>query len=68
MILAQYVISVGGEEIQQCLTLLDLPHRKNVSKNALLQVEYDVGVVLRDVTDTCTRKATMEEIKATIDK
>ena len=32
MLLAQYVMGVGGEEIQQFLTLLDLPHGKNYTK------------------------------------
>mmetsp|Transcript_37363 Transcript_37363/g.54638 ORF Transcript_37363/g.54638 Transcript_37363/m.54638 type:complete len:456 (-) Transcript_37363:846-2213(-) len=68
MLLAQYVMGVGGEEIQQFLALLDLPHGKNFSKNALSRVECDVGVVLRDVTDTCMKKAIMEEIKATLDE
>ena len=68
MLLAQYVMGVGGEEIQQFLTLLDLPHGKNYTRNGMLRVEADVGVVLRDVSDACMKKAIMDEIKATLDE
>eukprot|EP00957_Ditylum_brightwellii_P047791 3630324-Ditylum_brightwellii.AAC.1 len=50
-LLAQYVMGVGDEEIQHFLMLLDLPHGNNFTKNGILQVEADVGIVLCDVTD-----------------
>eukprot|EP00957_Ditylum_brightwellii_P126368 9633502-Ditylum_brightwellii.AAC.1 len=68
MLLAQYVMGVGSEEIQQLLMLLDLPHEKNFTKNGLLQVEADVGVVLHDVMDACIKKAMTEETKVTLDE
>eukprot|EP00957_Ditylum_brightwellii_P009513 718153-Ditylum_brightwellii.AAC.1 len=68
MLLVQYVMGVGGEEIQQFLTLLNFPHGKNFTINSLLQVGADVGVVLHDVMDACMNKAIMEEIKATLDE
>eukprot|EP00957_Ditylum_brightwellii_P158664 12076640-Ditylum_brightwellii.AAC.1 len=44
MLLAQYVMGVGGEETQQFLSLMNLLHGKNFSKNTLSRVEADVGV------------------------
>eukprot|EP00957_Ditylum_brightwellii_P002486 190572-Ditylum_brightwellii.AAC.1 len=68
MLVAQYIISVGGEEIQKFLTLLDFPPGKNFTTNGLSQVESDIGIVLCYVMDACMKKAIMEKIQGTLDE
>eukprot|EP00957_Ditylum_brightwellii_P193385 14725197-Ditylum_brightwellii.AAC.1 len=59
-------MGVGGEEIQQFLSLIDLLHRKNFLKDALSRVEVDVSVALQDVTVSSMKRAVANEIKATL--
>eukprot|EP00957_Ditylum_brightwellii_P212283 15367159-Ditylum_brightwellii.AAC.1 len=53
MLLASYTMGVGGEEIQQMLTLLDLPEGGNYGAKGLSRVEEDVGYVLKQASNKC---------------
>eukprot|EP00957_Ditylum_brightwellii_P055251 4187673-Ditylum_brightwellii.AAC.1 len=61
-------MSVGGEEIQQFLSLIDLPHGKSFSNNVLSWVDVDVGVALQDVTVSSMKRAIAHEIKAMLEE
>eukprot|EP00957_Ditylum_brightwellii_P013911 1049675-Ditylum_brightwellii.AAC.1 len=63
MLLASYTMGVGGKEIQQMLTLLDLLQGKNYGAKALSRVEEDVGSVLRQASHKCMKEAIELEIK-----
>eukprot|EP00957_Ditylum_brightwellii_P180265 13731956-Ditylum_brightwellii.AAC.1 len=61
-------MGVGGKEIQQMLTLLDLHQGKHYGANALGRVEEDVGSVLRQATNKCMKEVIELEIKMLLDK
>eukprot|EP00957_Ditylum_brightwellii_P059618 4525775-Ditylum_brightwellii.AAC.1 len=52
-----YTIDVGGKEIKQTPTLLDLPQGKVYGANELSRVEEDVSFVLRQASDKCMKEA-----------
>eukprot|EP00957_Ditylum_brightwellii_P055129 4178582-Ditylum_brightwellii.AAC.1 len=56
-------MGVGGKEIQQMLSI-----GKHYDAKVLSRVEEDVGSVLRQASNECTKKAIELEIKMTLDK
>eukprot|EP00957_Ditylum_brightwellii_P141276 10764123-Ditylum_brightwellii.AAC.1 len=61
-------MGVGGEEMKQLLTMLDLLHQKLFEKNSIKVVEDDVGTVLHVELKVSMNRAAQETVKLTLEE
>eukprot|EP00957_Ditylum_brightwellii_P190291 14485195-Ditylum_brightwellii.AAC.1 len=68
MVLSAIVMGVGGEDITNLVTFLDIPHPKGMGRVSMPHIKDDIGEKIQDMAHSCFAEGLEEEIRLTLEE